>query len=204
MGIFKYILFYIFIIFIKPELKENLINNKYFNIIPNISNKKYSHKTNDNLYFVFSMFRHGVRAPMDKELENSMDILGGKWNKKAELTKTGRKQHYNIGISNNLRYSGFININYDPKEIIIYSTNTNRTITSAQSQLLGLFNGLSNINKTNLDLINNKELDIKLNSIIPPIYLFSDKKNFNTNLFCNRSINKFETTLKYSKYCKPM
>ena len=161
MKIFK---LFLFTILIKSILNDLLINNKYFNIIPNNSNiKKYSYENNDNLYFIFSIFRHGVRAPMDKEFENDTDLLGGKWNQKAELTSTGRKQHYNIGLKNKKRYSNFINNTYDPKEIIVFSTNTNRTISSAQSQLLGLFNGLSYKNESNFDINNNTNKDIELN-----------------------------------------
>ena len=145
--------FLLFIVIIKSIFNKILINNKNFNVFPNLSNtKKYSYESNDNLYFIFSIFRHGVRAPMDKEFDNNTDLLGGKWNQKAELTLTGRKQHFNIGLKNKKRYSNFINITYDPKEIIVYSTNTNRTISSAQSQLLGLFNGITYINESNFDI----------------------------------------------------
>ena len=170
----NFIISCIFIIIKIIETNELLINNKYFNIIPDNNMQKYSHKENDNLYFIFSIFRHGARAPMDKELQNNTDILGGKWNKKAELTSTGRKQHYMIGTKNKLRYSGFINNTYNPEEILIYSTNTDRTISSAQCQLLGLYNGLSYKNDLNFDdIINNTEFDISLNSIIPPIYIYT-------------------------------
>ena len=197
--------FLLFIVIIKSILNKILINNKNFNIFPNLSNtKKYSYESNDNLYFIFSIFRHGVRAPMDKEFENNTDLLGGKWNQKAELTLTGRKQHYNIGLKNKKRYSNFINITYDPKEIIVYSTNTNRTISSAQSQLLGLFNGITYINESNFDIINNKNKVTDLYRIIPPIYLFNENKNFRHNLLFKRPINKFETILQYRKFCRPM
>ena len=199
----KYFCFFIFILFNYSEGNKTLISNKYFNIIPNISEKqKYSHTKNDNLYFIFSIFRHGVRSPMDKELENGKDLLGGIWNQKAELSSTGRKQHYLIGAKNKLRYSDFINKEYDPKEVLIYSTNTNRTISSAQSQLLGLYNGYLYSNKSNLD-ININESEINLNSIIPPIKLFH-KRDYHENILFKGSKSEFETTLQYSKFCPPM
>ena len=201
----NFIIFCIFIIIKTIETNELLINNKYFNVIPDNSMQKYSHKENDNLYFIFSIFRHGARAPMDKELHNNTDILGGKWNNKAELTSTGRKQHYMIGTKNKKRYSDFINNTYNPEEILIYSTCTDRTMSSAQCQLLGLYNGLSYTNELNFDdITNNTEFDINLKSIIPPIHLFKERKNYHTNLLFKRPKSKYETILQYSKFCPPM
>ena len=195
---------FIFLIYITFIKAEQLNYNKYFNAFPTGSKNKYSYKSNDNLYFIFSMFRHGVRVPMDKKLINGVDLLGGKWNKEAELTSAGRKQHYQIGEKNKMRYSGFLNANYDPKEIIVYSTNTNRTISSAQSQLLGLFSKISYKNESGDDSINTNIPDIGLNNIIPPVLLFKENKNKKFNLLFKRNTNKFDATLKYGKYCTSM
>lgn len=204
----KFLFFLLFILtfFKKIDSSEYLINNKYFNIIPNNSNnQKYSHNETNNLYFVFSIFRHGARAPLYKDLKNNIDIFGSKWNIKAELTKTGRKQHYMLGTKNKIRYSGFINDIYDPQEILIYSTGTDRTISSAQSQLLGLFSGITYSNDFNydIDFDNFTELNDNLISIIPPINLIQKKKNFTKNLLLGPK-NRFELTLQYSKFCPVM
>ena len=40
---------------------------------------------------------YGARAPL-YFIDNNTDILGGKWHMKGELTKLGRRQHYEIGL----------------------------------------------------------------------------------------------------------
>ena len=108
MGKFKNVYFNVFIMLLKFVVNEQLINNKYYNVIPDFLNaQKYSHKNNNNLYFIFSLFRHGARAPLEKDLNNNMDILGGIWDKAAEMTSIGRKQNYIIGtkIKNDIQVS---------------------------------------------------------------------------------------------------
>ena len=149
-----------------------------------ILNMKYNHKSADNLYFIFEHFRHGARSTCEGKFINNTDILGGKWQYVGGLTKLGKKQQYNIGQKNKLRYKKFINYKYDPREIKIYSTNYTRTINSAQNQLLGLFNNHINYdNISNKDIIGEAQLDINLNNIIPPIYLFQYKKEGNKRIF---------------------
>ena len=95
----------------------------------------------ENIYFVFEHFRHGSRSPnrfIDKIKE--MDFINATWREGAgELTYLGIFQHYLIGIRNKIRYSKFLSSKYNPQEILIYSTNLNRTKTSGYAQLLGLY-----------------------------------------------------------------
>ena len=60
--------------------------------------------------------------------------------------------HYLLGISNKKQYYDFLK-EYNPNEILIRSTNVNRTILSAFSTLQGLFNN-SNISTLNQKQIN--------------------------------------------------
>ena len=47
--------------------------------------------------------------------------------------------HYTLGIRNRKRYQGLLSKTFDPREVIVKSTNFNRTIQSAYSQLQGLY-----------------------------------------------------------------
>ena len=105
-----------------------------------ILDSPYSHKSTDNLFFILEHFRHGARSPCNGEFINNTDELGGKWQNYGALTKIGVKQHFLLGKENRKRYNNFISNYYDPKEIQIYSSNYNRTMMSAQAQLLGFYN----------------------------------------------------------------
>ena len=95
----------------------------------------------ENIYFAFEHFRHGARTPnrfIDKKKE--MDFINTTWHEGAgELTYLGILQQYLIGTRNKIRYSKFLSSKYNPQEILIYSTNLNRTKTSGYAQLLGLY-----------------------------------------------------------------
>ena len=89
--------------------------------------------------FVFEMFRHGARGPWMGLDKDSKDIFGEYWNGSGELSEVGMRQHYLLGHRNRLKYSNFISKSYDPQEIYVVSTDYNRTIMSAYSQLQGLY-----------------------------------------------------------------
>ena len=133
----------------------------------------YKHQNEDNLFFIFVNSRHGARTPLFL-LDRHEDMLGGKWVGKGLLTKLGMRQHYELGLKNRKRYPNFLNNEYDPREILIYSTNFSRAILSAESLLLGLYNNLSyqNFNFTDIYNNNNNNDNEIMNSIIPPINLF--------------------------------
>jgi hypothetical protein len=108
--------------------------------------------------FAFEMFRHGARGPLNLKKDGS-DIYGETWNHDGELTEVGMRQHYLIGYRNRKRYSDFLSSSFDPKEMYVISTNVNRTIMSAYSQLQGLFP----------DGTGPKLNDIQLKYALPPI-----------------------------------
>ena len=161
------------------------IYSSKFNPLPKgngILNSPYAHKSVDNLYFIFEHFRHGARSPCNGEFINNTDELGGKWQNYGTLTKVGIKQHYLLGIKNRNRYKNFISNQYNSNEIRIFSSSYNRTIMSAQAQLLGFYNIYSyNEIKNNNDIIGEGKIvnKMNLNSIIPPINLFEHIKNDN-------------------------
>ena len=95
----------------------------------------------NDIHFVLIHSRHGVRAPIQLD-SNNTDIFGNKWEGPSELTEMGVKQHYLIGVRNSIVYQKLYNPEYKNKEILVYSTNLNRTIMSAQAQLLGMYNNI--------------------------------------------------------------
>lgn len=89
--------------------------------------------------FVFEHFRHGARNPCDHLDEANNDFLGIHHDVLGELTPVGVRMHYALGVRNRYRYKDFLSSSYDPREIHIVSTDVNRTVQSAISQLNGLY-----------------------------------------------------------------
>ena len=95
----------------------------------------------EELQFVFQMHRHGARAPFIG-VKDEKDCFNESWISNGELSEVGKRMHYLLGVRNKKRFidnNTFIKENFDPEEILIYSTNVNRTIQSIYSQLQGLF-----------------------------------------------------------------
>ena len=103
-------------------------------------NSKELNDPNEKLLFVWEHFRHGARQPYSSFDDiNWKDILNENWNGYGELTPLGMRMHYLLGISTKEKYKYFIN-EYNPNEILIRSTDVNRTILSAFATLQGLYN----------------------------------------------------------------
>lgn len=95
----------------------------------------------EKLIFAYLHSRHGARAPLDCD-DKQFDFLGEKWTNPGELTATGQRMEYILGLRNRQRYINkyqLLSETFDPHELLVYSTNVNRTILSMQSQLQGLF-----------------------------------------------------------------
>ena len=111
-----------------------------FEIIIKLS---YQIEGEDKLLWAFEIFRHGARSPYRRfQGNNSLDLFNMSWSGIQELTDVGKRQHFLIGYRNHQRYiveKKLINQTYDPREVHIFSTNKNRTIESAASQLQGLY-----------------------------------------------------------------
>jgi hypothetical protein len=102
---------------------------------------KYS-EGDDELRWAFEIFRHGARTPysgMDKDFK---DCFGYQWDGVKELTGVGLRQHFLVGYRNRKRYieeKKLIKDYYDPREVYLISTDSNRTIMSANAQVQGLY-----------------------------------------------------------------
>ena len=96
----------------------------------------YNHTSaDDNLYFVFSTYRHGARYAFTK-----YDYFGNSIPARGALTSYGAKQHLEIGKHYRERYSNFLNMSFNPKEMYIRSSDVERTVISTLKELEGLFN----------------------------------------------------------------
>jgi hypothetical protein len=88
---------------------------------------------------VYEITRHGARGGLNAEYFNETSPF---W-RQGELTSMGKKQHYLMGGEMRRRYmvkNKLLDINqYRPEEIYIRSTDYNRTVESALSQLYGLY-----------------------------------------------------------------
>ena len=91
--------------------------------------------------FVTEVCRHGSRAPSNPELCPWDE--DGRWdNSWGELTAVGMRMHFLLGSELRRRYvlnHPVIGPQYNSTQIYVRSTDYNRTIMSAQSQLMGLF-----------------------------------------------------------------
>lgn len=99
-------------------------------------------KEEEELRWAFEIFRHGARSPYSGMNSNFQDCFGTQWNGVKELTGVGLRQHFLVGYRNRIRYmeeNHLISKHYDPREVYLISTDTNRTIMSANAQVQGLF-----------------------------------------------------------------
>ena len=106
----------------------------------------YNHTTSDNLYFVFTTFRHGARTAYGR-----VDFFGNRINPSETLTPYGAIQHIQIGQKYRDRYSKFINMSFDNNQFYIRSSDVERTIVSTLKELEGFFN--KTIGRNNIHII---------------------------------------------------
>ena len=111
---------------------------KNFNYIFNLLLITFITKCSSEIVFVFEHFRHGARSSVFIDKHNT-DIYDIKWIGDGELTSVGMRMLYLIGVHIRTKYNNIINKYTSPQELIVYSTDLNRTILSAESQLLGMF-----------------------------------------------------------------
>ena len=157
------------------------LNSLITKIILIISLSSIKSSSNDNnestesIRFVFELCRHGARTPYGGlKISNFTftDYFSEEWNGIKELTQLGIKQHFYLGLRNRIKYidseNPLLNEIYDPQEILVYSTNSNRTILSANAQLQGLYL----MNNTNIKPLSEKQI----NNSLPPDF---DEKYYN-------------------------
>ena len=91
--------------------------------------------------FVFEHFQHGARSPLKGvNPTTNKDLLNEEWNADGELTPSGLRMHYLLGTINQKKYSDFISFPPNLNELLVYSTDSNRTIMSVYAHLQGMFN----------------------------------------------------------------
>lgn len=92
------------------------------------------------LLFVAELCRHGDRAPI---AEFPSDALpASKWPEGVgQLTAIGQRAHFEIGTRLRARYvdTGFLSSSYSVDEVHVRSTDVDRTLVSAISQMTGLY-----------------------------------------------------------------
>ena len=94
------------------------------------------------LRWAFEIFRHGARTPYSGMTPDFKDCFGAQWFGLKELTGIGLRQHFLVGYRNRIKYVNETNLikpEYDPREVFIISTDSNRTIMSANAQVQGLY-----------------------------------------------------------------
>ena len=117
----------------------------------------------DKLIFAGVHFTSGLISPFKQDSKGN-DLLGISWSSKGELTSSGKKMNYLLGVKNRQRYIKkykLLSETLDPNELVIYYLNDYTTKQSANLQLQGLYQFSSNEE----DILNLEKLDIK----IPPI-----------------------------------
>ena len=90
-----------------------------------------------SLLYVVELARHGARFPINPYYDYRETIGDA-----GELSPTGMRQHYNLGRYLRRMYmetETFLSVNYDHREIEVWSTQYKRTIESASAQMMGLF-----------------------------------------------------------------
>ncbi|XP_035983711.1 lysosomal acid phosphatase-like [Fundulus heteroclitus] len=90
------------------------------------------------LVYATVLFRHGDRSPVkayptDPYKEDAWPQGFG------QLTQEGMRQHYELGQFLRTRYKNFLNESYHRHEVLVRSTDYDRTLMSAEANLAGLY-----------------------------------------------------------------
>ncbi|XP_053624392.1 prostatic acid phosphatase-like isoform X1 [Plodia interpunctella] len=92
-----------------------------------------------NVQYAAVIYRHGDRTPVsfyptDPYQNESLWPV-----KLGELTNIGKRQHFALGQWLRKRYSHLLSSEFEPSEIYVRSTDVDRTLMSAQSNLAGMY-----------------------------------------------------------------
>ncbi|XP_017874714.1 PREDICTED: prostatic acid phosphatase [Drosophila arizonae] len=91
------------------------------------------------LKFAHVIYRHGDRMPVDPyptDPWNDRKYWPTGW---GQLTNRGKLQHYQLGKWLRSRYSSLLDTKFDNEQIFVQSTDVDRTLMSAESNLAGLY-----------------------------------------------------------------
>ncbi|KAF6312430.1 hypothetical protein mRhiFer1_000222 [Rhinolophus ferrumequinum] len=90
------------------------------------------------LKFVTLVFRHGDRSPI--ETFPNDPFKESSWPQGfGQLTQLGMEQHYELGQYIKKRYEKFLNESYKHQQVYVRSTDVDRTLMSAMTNLAALF-----------------------------------------------------------------
>ena len=139
----------------------------------------------EKLIFAMTHFRHGARAPNDIDDYTGLDNVHEKWSAPGHLTAVGMRMQYLMGLRNRKRYIEdykLLSPKFDPHEILIYSTNYNRTLMSAYSHLLGFY---PNKKEIGLSLTEKQEILAVPQIDINDSYIQNEIENLNLSALPN-------------------
>ena len=109
----------------------------------------------ENLRLVFEIYKHGAISPKITQEKELKDLFGEKWDDKDELTSVGLRQEFLIGYINKLRYTNtFIKEQFDPREVLFYSLNSNKSILSSYALSQGFFPPKTGLTLTQKQILN--------------------------------------------------
>ena len=101
---------------------------------------------NPEIVMISELFRHGARYTLANLFnETDIDLNAG------QLTAGGMREHYILGKAVKKAYSSLFADEYDHNQISFVSTHVNRTIESAQSHFLGMYDLQSGKKLTTID-----------------------------------------------------
>ena len=140
----------------------------------------------EEILFSFQINRHGARSPYSG-IQNGIDVYKEKWSLEGnELTDIGKRQLYLLGVKARKRYVDKYNLlkkEYNPQEILIRSTDYNRTIESIYSYLQGLY-------PSGTGQIISEKVYANKSIIYPPNKKYYDKFNETIKEY-NMSMNRY-------------
>ena len=124
----------------------------------------------DKILFAYQINRHGARAPFHG-VKDGIDAYKEKWDQVQELSPVGKRMLYLLGVKARKRYmedNKLLKEEYDPQEILIRSTDSNRTIESIQCYLQGLY-------KNSTGPVLKEKIRNNTNITYPPNVRYQDK-----------------------------
>ncbi|KAF7283653.1 testicular acid phosphatase homolog [Rhynchophorus ferrugineus] len=97
-------------------------------------------ESDDVLRAVVVLYRHGDRSPLSSWPNDDYFNDTSLWpDGYGQLNNFGKERHYRLGQWLRERYDGFLPARYNRNDIYIRSTDVDRTLMSAQSNLAGLY-----------------------------------------------------------------